>query len=314
MHRAFAFVFPGQGSQHLGMLNELATKYPLIKDRFSMASDALGYDLWNLAQEGPVDKLNQTEITQPALLVAGVAIWHVWNQKGAPSPQFLAGHSLGEYTALVCADALDFISAVRLVELRGKYMQSAVPSGQGSMAAIIGLNDDVIQEICETASDNPEVVSPANFNSVGQIVIAGNVYAVDRAISLAKEKGAKLAKKLPVSVPSHCQLMQPAAEQLSEKLHEITFKCPEIPVIHNVDICAYSDAKQIKDALIRQLYSPVRWLETVQYFVNRKVLTIIESGPGKVLTGLNKRIDENIVGVSITHPDSFQEAFNYLGE
>lgn len=308
MTNRFAFVFPGQGSQHLGMCKELAAEFPIIEDVFKEASEAIGYDLWKVAEEGPLERLNSTEVTQPALLAAGVAVWRVWKEVVQSTPIFLAGHSLGEYTALVCADAIQFPVAIKLVEERGKYMQEAVPEGKGGMAAIIGLSEEDVEKLCHEASKENSSVSPANFNSIGQIVIAGESEAVDRAISRAKELGAKLAKKLPVSVPSHCDLMKPAALKLAEKLKTITIKEPLLPVINNADVASYRNPDQIKDALIRQLYSPVRWVETVQFFESQEVPIIIESGPGKVLTGLNKRISDNLTVIAITQPESFQEA------
>lgn len=315
MSHNFAFVFPGQGSQHLGMLSELAVRFPIIIETFHRASDKLGYDLWRLSQEGPEEKLNQTEFTQPALLAAGFSMWKVWEKLNAPSPAYLAGHSLGEYTALVCANVLDFVTAVKLVEQRGRFMQEAVPPGEGGMAAIIGLDDKAINEVCKEASDHGRlIVAPANYNSIGQTVIAGASEAIDKVVMLAKAKGAKLAKKLPVSVPSHCDLMRPAALQLNDELQRITLKKPDLPVIHNVDVCYHQDPNEIRNALVNQLYSPVRWVETIQYFASNELPSIIESGPGKVLTGLNKRITSEIKAVAIGEPDSLQEVLNTMGE
>jgi len=296
------------------MLADLATLHPIIIDVFNRASYVLGYDLWALSQEGPAEKLNQTEYTQPALLAAGFAIWAIWQKLDAPKPQFLAGHSLGEYTALVCAEALDFEKGIQLVANRGKYMQEAVPAGQGGMAAIIGLDEIVVNNICKMASRENELVSPANFNSIGQIVIAGQVDAVDRATVLAKEQGATLAIKLPVSVPSHCALMRPAADQLQEELKSISFKTPNISVIHNVDVRSYQDSTEIQNALIYQLYQPVRWVETIQFFISHQIPMVIESGPGKVLTGLNKRISKTMQAVAIEQPDSFHAALSHIGD
>lgn len=313
MKNRFAFVFPGQGSQHLGMLKELFDQFPLVSDTFSQASDCLGYDLWALTQEGPLETLNQTKYTQPVLLVAGVALWRIWKHLQAPNPVYFAGHSLGEYTALVCANSLDFEEAVRLVADRGKYMQDAAPEGKGAMAAIIGLDENVVEELCVESSDVSHVVTPANYNSIGQIVVAGHNAAVEKAILHAKEKGAKLAMKLPVSVPSHCALMKPAADRLAQRFQNITFNSPQIPVINNVDVAYYQTSSQIADALVRQLYNPVRWIETIQFFESQGVDTIIESGPGKVLTGLNKRIAEKIAGIAITQMATLQQALKQVG-
>ncbi len=259
----FAIVFPGQGSQSVGMLAELGEQYNVVKQTFDEASDVLGYDLWALVQNGPVEDLNQTFRTQPALLTASVAIWRVWQELGFEQPANLAGHSLGEYSALVCAGVVDFREAVKLVELRGRLMQEAVPSGTGAMYAIIGLSDDLIAKACEEAAQD-EVVSPVNYNSPGQVVIAGSKDAVERAAILCKEAGAKRALPLPVSVPSHCALMKPAADKLAMALETIEFKLPNLPVINNVDVIAETDPEKIKDALVRQLYSPVRWTESVE--------------------------------------------------
>lgn len=284
-----AFVFPGQGSQSVGMLADLAQQFPEVASTFQQASAALGYDLWQLTQNGPVEQLNETDKTQPAMLAAGVAVWRVWNAQGGPKPQFLAGHSLGEYTALVCAGALEFSDAVRLVADRGRFMQAAVPAGQGAMAAILGLEDAVVRAVCQEAAGN-DVVSAVNFNSPGQVVIAGNAAAVQRAMELAKQKGAKRALPLPVSVPSHCALMLPAAERLEQRLAETKIQMPQIPVLNNVDVACPQDPTVIRAALVRQLHSPVRWVETISWLAAQGVNTCVEAGPGKVLAGLNKRI------------------------
>ncbi|WGY47455.1 ACP S-malonyltransferase [Vibrio sp. ABG19] len=285
----FAIVFPGQGSQAVGMLAELGEQYDVVKQTFAEASDALGYDLWALVQNGPAEDLNQTFRTQPALLASSVAIWRVWQELGLEQPQVLAGHSLGEYSALVCAGVIDFKAAIKLVELRGQLMQEAVPAGTGAMFAIIGLDDEAIAKACEEAAQG-DVVSPVNFNSPGQVVIAGQKDAVERAGALCKEAGAKRALPLPVSVPSHCALMQPAADKLAVALEALEFNAPQIPVINNVDVAAETDPAKIKDALVRQLHSPVRWTEGVQKMSEQGIETLIEVGPGKVLTGLTKRI------------------------
>lgn len=290
----FAVLFPGQGSQSVGMLSALSEKFPAVKKIFSDASDILHYDLWDLVQQGPVEKLDQTEFTQPALLAADIAVWTCWRLHNEKNPQFLAGHSLGEYAALVCAESLCFQDAIALVALRGKFMQAAVPTGFGAMAAIIGLDDAVVVEICHQAA-TAGVVSPANYNSIGQIVIAGENAAVEAAIVLAKNAGAKIAKKIPVSVPSHCALMQSAADQMSEKLKSIEIKKPVIPVIQNADVMGYDAPEKIRDALVRQLISPVRWVETIQWMMDHHVKTFYECGPGAVLSGLNKRISKESV-------------------
>lgn len=285
----FAVVFPGQGSQAVGMLAELGEQFSVVKDTFAQASEVLGYDLWALVQDGPVEDLNQTFRTQPALLASSVAIWRVWQEQGLAQPSVLAGHSLGEYSALVCAGVIDFKQAIKLVELRGQLMQEAVPAGVGAMYAIIGLDDESIAKACEQAAQG-EVVSPVNYNSPGQVVIAGNKAAVERAGALCKEAGAKRALPLPVSVPSHCALMKPAADKLAVALEEIEFSTPVLPVINNVDVTAETDPEKIKQALVRQLYSPVRWTEGVQAMSDQGVEKLYELGPGKVLTGLAKRI------------------------
>lgn len=293
MTQHFAMVFPGQGSQSVGMLQNAAQKFALIEKTFSEASHILNYDLWDIVKNGPAEKLNQTEITQPALLVASIALWRLWNELGNVKPSVLAGHSLGEYSALVCANVINFADAVNLVSLRGRYMQEAVPHGVGAMAAIIGLAEADLTLLCEDESKNNETVSCANFNSPGQIVIAGNSAAVERVMVNAKAAGAKLVKKLDVSVPSHCLLMKPAAEKLAQQLDKITFNKPTIPVIHNADVLVHDESEAIKSALKKQLVSPVCWVETVnkiaQHYHAQK---IIECGPGKVLAGLNKRITD----------------------
>lgn len=294
----FSIVFPGQGSQAVGMLSELGEQYDIVKQTFAEASEALGYDLWALVQNGPAEDLNQTFRTQPALLAASVAIWRVLQEQGLDQPENLAGHSLGEYSALVCAGVIDFKQAIKLVELRGQLMQEAVPAGVGAMYAIIGLDDDSIAKACEEAAQG-EVVSPVNFNSPGQVVIAGNKAAVERAGALCKEAGAKRALPLPVSVPSHCALMKPAADKLAVALEEIEFNTPNLPVINNVDVIAETDPAKIKDALVRQLYSPVRWTEGVQLMSEQGVEKLFELGPGKVLTGLTKRIVKTLSAAAI---------------
>lgn len=304
---SYAVVFPGQGSQSIGMLAELAAEFPVVEETFASASEALGYDLWDLVQKGPEDRLNSTDVTQPALLAAGVATWRAFRSRSDFIPAFMAGHSLGEYSALVCAGALRFEDAVRLVEFRGKAMQEAVPSGSGSMAAILGLDDDEVRAACEEAAED-EVVSAVNFNSPGQVVIAGNKFAVERAIEIAKKKGAKRAMELPVSVPSHCALMEPAAEAMSVRLAETDLGAPEIPVIHNVDVETHNGPDEIRQALVAQLHSPVRWVETVQKMASQGVTGLIECGPGRVLAGLNRRIDRGMDVVAVTDPASLEKA------
>ncbi|HAS8596990.1 TPA: [acyl-carrier-protein] S-malonyltransferase [Vibrio vulnificus] len=294
----FAIVFPGQGSQAVGMLADLGEQYEIVKQTFAQASEALGYDLWALVQNGPAEDLNQTFRTQPALLASSVAIWRVWQELGLAQPENLAGHSLGEYSALVCAGVIDFQEAIKLVELRGQLMQEAVPAGTGAMYAIIGLDDEAIAKACEEAAQG-DVVSPVNFNSPGQVVIAGSKDAVERAGALCKEAGAKRALPLPVSVPSHCALMKPAAEKLAVALESIEFKAPQLPVINNVDVVAETDPAKIKDALVCQLYSPVRWTESVELMSSQGVEKLLEMGPGKVLTGLTKRIVKSLEAAAV---------------
>lgn len=285
----FAFVFPGQGSQSMGMLAELAAAHPVIGQTFDEATAVLGYDLWELVQHGPAEELNKTWQTQPALLTASVALWRLWQQQGGAQPAILAGHSLGEYSALVCAGVINFADAVRLVELRGKLMQDAVPAGTGGMSAIIGLDDAAIAKACEEAAQG-QVVSPVNFNSPGQVVIAGHREAVERAGVACKSAGAKRVLPLPVSVPSHCALMKPAADKLAVELQNIVFNSPAIPVINNVDVQCETDANAIRDALVRQLYSPVQWTRSVEAMAEQGIEQLYEIGPGKVLTGLTRRI------------------------
>lgn len=306
MNNNLAFVFPGQGSQAVGMLSDLGDN-EVVKSTFAAASAALGYDLWDLIQNDSEGKLNQTDYTQPALLTASVAMFRAWLEKGGATPSVLAGHSLGEYSALVCAGVISLESAVKLVEKRGQYMQQAVPAGIGAMYAIIGLADDAIIAACEQAA-NDEVVSAVNFNSPGQVVIAGNKAAVERAGALCKEAGAKRALPLPVSVPSHCALMQPAADKLAQDLENIEFNSPQIPVINNVDVALATDGAAIKDALIRQLYSPVRWTESVEKMAAMGAEQLVEAGPGKVLAGLIKRINKQLKCVSVNTTDTLNSA------
>jgi len=304
---SLAFVFPGQGSQSVGMLSTMADAHPVVGDTFAEASGALGFDLWNLVLNGPEEQLNQTTNTQPAMLTAGVAAWRVWQQQGGAVPSVMAGHSLGEYTALVCAGALDFADAVNLVADRGRFMQEAVPAGEGGMAAIIGLDDDGVRALCD-ANANGEVLSPVNFNSPGQVVIAGSAAAVQRAVDAAKGAGAKRALPLPVSVPSHCSLMHPAAEKMAERLASITLNAPSIPVIHNYNVTAETDVDAIRKALVAQIEQPVRWVETIQKMAADGVDKLVECGPGKVLVGLNKRIEKDMETWAIYDPDTMTAA------
>lgn len=291
--KKFAFVFPGQGSQSVGMLADLAPDYSIIQQTFAQASDALGYDLWALTQMGPAERLNETDKTQPALLAASVALWRIYQASGNPMPELMAGHSLGEYSALVCAEALDFVDAIKLVEKRGQLMQQAVPLGTGAMYAVIGLENDIIGKICQESAQD-QVVSPVNYNSPGQVVIAGDKAAVERAAANCKEAGAKMVVALPVSVPSHCALMEPAAKQLQLTLESIPFAPAKIKVINNVDVAVASSEAQMKDALVRQLYNPVRWTETIEAMISMGIEQVYEMGPGKVLTGLTKRINRKL--------------------
>lgn len=305
--KKLAIVFPGQGSQSVGMLAELAQQYVVVKQTFEEASDVLNIDLWKLSQEGPAEQLNQTEFTQPALLAAGIAVWRVWQQENGVIPNFLAGHSLGEYTALVAAESISFSDGIALVNKRGLYMQTAVPEGTGAMAALLGLTDEQAITVCKEAAEN-QILSAANFNSPGQVVIAGNAEAVERGIALAKLKGAKRALPLSVSVPSHCELMRPAAEKLALDLNAIHIKIPKISVVNNVDVAVYKTVEEIKQGLLRQLYSSVRWVEIVNYLQKQHTTMLIELGPGKVLTGLNKRICETINSLAVYDQASLELA------
>ncbi|MAQ01235.1 MAG: [acyl-carrier-protein] S-malonyltransferase [Alteromonadaceae bacterium] len=299
-----ACVFPGQGSQAVGMLKELADVHPSILDTFAQASEALGYDLWDVVQNDPDNKLNETQVTQPALLTASVAIYRLLAEQGI-APEYMAGHSLGEYSALVCAGALDFAEAVKLVEARGEFMQQAVPAGAGAMYAIIGLDDDSIAEICHnTAVATGDVVSPVNYNSPGQVVIAGEKNAAEQAANACKEAGAKRALPLAVSVPSHCELMRPAADHLDDKLETIAIAGPAVKVVNNVDVAVESDPAGIRSALVRQLYCPVQWTKTVEFLAAEGIDTIIEVGPGKVLTGLGKRIVKSVSYIAVNTPET----------
>ena len=313
MSATLAFVFPGQGSQQVGMLRELADRYSVVRTTFDEASDALDFDLWKLTQEGSAEALNATATTQPALLTASVAIWRVWQELEGPRPVLMAGHSLGEYSAMVCAGAIGFADGVRLVRLRGEYMQAAVAEGDGAMAAILGLEDAKVEAICAEAAQG-DVVAAVNYNSPGQVVIAGAAAAVERAIELCKEAGAKRAVPLPVSVPSHCALMKPAAEKLAAAIDGLALKPTRYPVIQNVDAEAHSDVETLKARLVEQLYSPVRWSTSVSRMADQGVTTLVECGPGKVLTGLAKRIDRRLKGVAVNDPDSLSAALTLTSE
>jgi len=298
-----AFFFPGQGSQSVGMMQGLAD-HAIVKQTFDEASAVLGVDFWTMATE-PNEEINLTENTQPIMLTAGIATWRVYQALGGQLPAAMAGHSLGEYTALVAANAISFAEALPLVKFRAQVMQQAVPEGQGAMAAILGLDDDAVRAVCSEAAQS-QVLQPVNFNSPGQVVIAGDKAAVERGMELAKAKGAKRALPLPVSVPSHCDLMKPAADKLREYLSQVNVQAPIVPVLHNADVAAYADAAQIKDALVRQLYSPVRWVETVQQLAAQEVLSAAECGPGKVLAGLAKRIVAEVNCVALVNDEAIQ--------
>ncbi|MBQ0831510.1 ACP S-malonyltransferase [Marinobacter sp.] len=302
-----AFIFPGQGSQSVGMLSVAAESWPMINKTFAEASNVLGYDLWHLCQKGPLEELNQTMVTQPAMLTASIALWRQWFVSGGSKPDFLAGHSLGEYSALVAAESLDFVEAVKLVRLRGELMQEAVPAGEGKMAAILGLEDAEVVAACEEAA-NGDVVAAVNFNAPGQVVIAGSVAAVDRAIEACKTKGARKAMPLPVSVPSHCALMKGAAEELAQALDEVRFSDALIPVIQNVNAAAESDSATLKSNLLKQLYSPVLWADSVRTLVKSDVSVALECGTGKVLAGLAKRIDRGLAVHGLEDPQALSAA------
>ncbi|MDX1816332.1 MAG: ACP S-malonyltransferase [Marinobacter sp.] len=307
-----AFIFPGQGAQSVGMLKDAAETWPIINKTFAEASNVLGYDLWHLCQNGPADELNQTTVTQPALLTASVALWRQWMVEGGRAPDFVAGHSLGEYSALVAAESLDFIEAVKLVRLRGELMQDAVPAGEGKMAAILGLDDSDVIAACEAAAQG-EVVSAVNFNAPGQVVIAGVAAAVDRAIEACKEAGARKAMPLPVSVPSHCALMKGAAEELAEALNEVRFNDAVIPVVQNVHASVETSADALKANLLKQLYSPVLWTDSVRTLVSEGVDVAVECGTGKVLAGLIKRIERSLTVYGIEQPDGLAKAIEAVG-
>lgn len=304
---SLAIVFPGQGSQSVGMLGPLAERYPLVRETYEEASRALGYDLWAVTSQGPDTELNRTEVTQPAMLAAGVAVYRLWQEQGGASPALMAGHSLGEYSALVCAGSLEFETAIELVAERGRLMQHAVPPGQGAMAAVLGLEDGAVRAVCEQASEG-EVVEAVNFNAPGQVVIAGESAAVERAAALAKAQGAKRVLPLPVSVPSHSSLMRPAAEALRTHLDQLEIRLPAIPVLHNVDAATRDSPEAIREALARQLHSPVQWVQIEQAMLAQGASAFVEAGPGKVLAGLIKRIDKTARALPVFDPDSLEAA------
>lgn len=307
----FALVFPGQGSQSVGMMTAYGDD-AVIRDTFAEASDALGEDLWQMVSEGPAERLALTVNTQPLMLTAGVAVYRAWIARGGPIPQLVAGHSLGEYSALVAAGALRFADAVPLVRFRAQAMQEAVPAGEGAMAALLGLEIDAVHAACAEAAAG-DVVEAANINAPGQIVIAGARAAVERAIEVAKTKGAKRAMLLPVSAPFHCALMKPAAERLRERLAQVELAAPQIAVINNVDVAVCDSPDAIRDALMRQAFSPVRWIETIEAMAGRGLAQIYECGPGKVLAGMNKRIAKDLGGGAIHDAASLADAINALG-
>ena len=311
-----AFTFPGQGSQSIGMLAGLAADYPQVEESFDEASQALGYDLWELSQHGPETRLNATEQTQPAMLAAGVAVARAWQAAGGPAPSLAAGHSLGEYAALVCAGSLAFADAVALVAARGRFMQEAVPEGRGAIAALLGLDDAQVLDLCESVSERRagNIVSAVNFNAPGQVVIAGHAAAVEKAIALAGEAGARKAIKLPMSVPVHCELMEPARARLVAKLDDIRVNAAEFPVIHNADNRICEDAAAIRDALAQQLVRPVRWAESVIALKGHGATILVEPGPGRTLTGLNKRIDRSLKTMAVHDSASLDKALAELKE
>jgi [acyl-carrier-protein] S-malonyltransferase len=311
LHTIAAF-FPGQGSQSLGMLDALAETYRDVRQTFDEASDVLAFDLWRLVSEGPREELDLTRNTQPAMLAAGVAVWRVWQQAGGPTATLMAGHSLGEYSALVAAGALSFADGLRLAADRAGFMQEAVPAGEGAMAALLGLSDREVVDLC-TEQAQGAVLEAVNFNAPGQVVIAGRSDAIDRALIAAKLIGAKRAIRLPVSVPSHCALMRPAAERLAGRLATVEIRSPVVPVLHNASVSPAADPADLRDLLVQQLYRPVRWVETVRAVVAEGVHTAIECGPGKVLAGLNKRIDENLTTLPIFDPRSLEAALEAIG-
>ena len=308
-----SFVFPGQGSQSIGMMKGYSD-LPIVKDTFTEASDILHEDFWAMVNNGPPDSLNLTTNTQPLMLMSGIAVYRAWKSLGGPDPAFIAGHSLGEYTALVVSGVMTYEDALSMVRFRGKVMQEAVPEGIGKMAAILGLNDDVIQTVCSevTRDSEEESLEPANFNSPGQVVIAGHKNAVLRGIELAKEKGAKMAVLLPMSVPSHCSLMAPAAAKMKQQLELIALQAPSIPVIHNADVKQHKNSTDIKAILVKQLCIPVRWTDTINTLTTEDVTHIAECGPGKILTGLNRRINKNLQNIALIDTNALRQTISIL--
>ncbi len=312
-NKQLAFVFAGQGSQSIGMLAELATEHAEIQATFAEASAVLGFDLWQMVSAGEASDLNQTHNTQPAMLAAGVALWRVWCKQSTVRPAFMAGHSLGEYTALVCSGVLSFTDAIKLVAERGRFMQAAVPEGTGAMAAILGLNDQQVLDVCAEAAET-EICAAVNFNSTGQVVIAGHHDAVERAMVLAKTAGAKRALKLSVSVPSHCVLMQPAADNLYTKMQALNFAIPELTLLHNVDVAVHTDAEEIRIALKEQLFKPVRWVETIEALSAQGATTFVELSPGKALLGLNKRIVKTAEHFTVFNTDTLTKVLEHYAD
>ena len=311
----FAFVFPGQGSQSIGMMNGY-NDLSIVRETFSEASNILSHDFWTMVKNGPTESLNFTTNTQPLMLISGIAVYRAWESLGGPKPTFIAGHSLGEYTALVVSGVMTFHDALSTVRFRGEVMQQAVPEGTGKMAAILGLDDDMIRTVCTTVTNDTagESLEPANYNSPGQVVIAGHKNAVLSGIELAKKKGAKLAVLLPMSVPSHCSLMASAAEKMQQRLNKLTLLTPKIPILHNADVLQHKNSAAIKNSLVKQLYFPVRWTEIIYAFAETGVTHVVECGPGKILTGLNKRIDKNLQNIALTDSTALQQTINILME
>jgi len=308
----FAFVFPGQGSQKVGMLAELASEFEQIESTFQLASGVLGYDLWALAQNGPQEQLNLTEITQPLLLTSSVAIWRIWCELGGAKPDFMAGHSLGEYSALVCAQVIDFEKAVFLVQQRGKFMQQAVPVGEGAMSAVLGLSDSVVVDVCKEMTAAGNVVEAVNFNSPGQVVIAGHTDAVNRAGERLKNDGARRVAPLPVSAPFHTSLMAPAGEALAEIMRDMEFTSPAIPVVHNVNARSEPDGDAIRRLMVQQTSSAVRWTDSVRYMVDQDVGLTVECGPGKVLGGMSRKIHKPLQVANLEQPHELRAALDMI--
>lgn len=306
-------VFPGQGSQSVGMLADLAAAYPGVRETFDEASEVLGLDLWRLVREGPKEDLDRTWNTQPAMLAAGVAVWRLWQAQGGPTPKVMAGHSLGEYSALVAAGALAFSDALSLVAARGRFMQEAVPEGQGAMAAVLGLEDARVEALCAEAAGD-EVLAAANYNAPGQVVVAGARTAVERLLPRARAAGARRVLPLAVSVPSHCALMRPAAERLRGRLGEVAIHSPRVPVLHNASVDTADGPEAVRELLVRQLYRPVRWVETIRRMADEGVASVVEAGPGKVLAGLNKRIDKGMQALPLFDPATLERAMEAIHE